>query len=214
MSRFPRLFFPFLSLVLLGFSCGTYPHALATTGNPDCVKKFKPVFGEIMYRTSVDVVGKHLSGLLLVKTMPDSSIRMVFTSELGFGFFDFGFLPGDQFKVFQVTPQMNRKAILKTLRKDFDLILFRHADPANYFSLRDSQVVYNGFRQSSGSNYYITDTACRQLIKMQRASSHKPVMEAWMQPADGRGAPDSIFIRHLNFDFTISLKKISTIANP
>lgn len=214
MSRFPRRSLSFLSLVLLGISCGTYPHAKAITGDPDCVNRFKPEFGQAMYRTSVDVVGKHLSGLLLVKTMPDSSVRMVFTSEMGFGFFDFGFLPGDQFKVYQITPQMNRKAILKTLRKDFDLILFRYTKRENYFCLRDSLDIYNGFRQSSGSNYYITDTACRLLVKMQRASSHKPVMEAWMETTEGHGAPDSILIHHLNFDFTINLKKISPIANP
>ena len=38
-----------------------------------------------------NVVGNHLSGLLLIKKMPDSSTRMVFSNEMGLGFFDFEF---------------------------------------------------------------------------------------------------------------------------
>src|SRR5258706_12358912 len=40
------------------------------------------------YQASIDVTNKHLSGLVLIKNMPDSSQRVVFTSEAGLTFFD------------------------------------------------------------------------------------------------------------------------------
>jgi hypothetical protein len=58
-----------------------------------CIQKFKPDFRQVVYRTSADVVGKHLSGLLVFKFMPDSSTRVVFSNEMGFSLFDFGFGP-------------------------------------------------------------------------------------------------------------------------
>jgi len=137
---------------------------------------------------------------------PPTSVN---SSEAGFGFFDFGFSAGDSFRVYNVIPQLNKKAVIKTLRKDFELILFRHMDEKNRFVLLDSANRYYGYAQSKGVNYYVTDSTCGQLLKMQRASARKPVMEATMTE-DAEKAPDTIYIRHLNFAFTISLKKIDS----
>ncbi|HQY12763.1 MAG TPA: hypothetical protein PK133_11145, partial [Ferruginibacter sp.] len=76
-----------------------------------------------LYSTTVDVSGNHLSGLLLVKKMPDSSTRMVFSSEMGLSFFDFEFSADGNFKVYSIIKKMNRKAVIKTLRHDFELVL-------------------------------------------------------------------------------------------
>jgi hypothetical protein len=177
-----------------------------------CVQKFKPDFNHVLYQTSVYVAGKYISGILLIKYMPDSSTRIVFSNETGFPFFDFGFMPDNGFTIYQVTPRMNKKALIKTLRKDFELLLFRNMDNSKYYALSDSLLVYHAYPQSKGINYYITDVNCRQLVKMQRASNKKPIMEAFMDGAAFNNPPDSIFIRHLNFNFSIALKKITGLA--
>ena len=144
--------------------------------------------------------------------MPDSSTRIVFSNGTGFTFFDFGFMQDNGFTVYQVTPAMNKKALIKTLRKDFELLLFRNMDNTRYYALADSSLVYHAYPQSKGINYYITDANCLQLVKMQRASNKKPIMEAFMAGAGSNNPPNSIFIRHLNFNFSIALKKISGLA--
>ena len=95
--------FLFLSLILMSGACSpklpsvqSLQPAVADAG---CIKKFKPVFQSDWYAASIDVVGKHLSGLLLFKSMPDSSMRVVFTNEAGIKFFDFGFASNDDFTV-------------------------------------------------------------------------------------------------------------------
>ena len=213
MHKYPVRFFLFLSAVCLSVSCNQYRHMQKVQGNENCVFKFKPDFSHVVYKTSVDVVGKHLSGLLVFKYMPDSSTRVVFTSETGLGFFDFGFLPGNRFIVYQVISQMDKKAVIKTLRNDFDLIMFNNTGIQHAYDLTDSSLVYHAFPQKNGVNYYITDAECRQLIKMQRASNKKPIMEAVMNGYSPGNSPENILIRHLNFNFSISLQKIKPIAS-
>ena len=178
-----------------------------TSADAGCLQQFIPVFTKALYNTKVDVVGKHLSGLLLLKAMPDSSTRLVFSNEMGFKYFDFAFSASGDFKVYYILPQMDKKAVLTTLRKDFELLLMQHLDAAHHFGLKKDGLVYHGFRQTKGSNYYITDSACHQLIRLERASRRKPVVTAIMQNYSG-GMPDTIGISHENFNFTIGLKKL------
>ena len=192
-------FFPACSSVYRGVKKGNT--------DPGCLLQFKPVFTKALYSTTVDVVGKHLSGLLLVKAMPDSSTRLVFSNEMGFKYFDFEFSAAGIFKVYYILPQMDKAAVLTTLRKDFELLLMQHLDTGKAFLLKKDGLFYYGFQQTKGNNYYITDSTCRQLIRLERASKRKPVVIAVMQNyADGM--PDSIGISHTNFNFTIGLKKL------
>jgi hypothetical protein len=212
MRIFPIRFLIFLSGVILNLSCNQYRHMQKIQSAESCVRKFKPDFNLVIYKTSADVVGKHISGLLLIKYMPDSSTRILFSNEMGLSFFDFGFFPDNEFRVYQVTPAMNKKALIKTLRKDFELVMFRNMDSSKSYSLADSNLVYHAFPQTSGINYYITDDHCLKLVKMQRASNKKPVMEAFIYDSLAGNPPDSLVIRHLNFNFTITLKKITPLA--
>ena len=213
MHPFQTRFLISLSLFSLNISCNQYRHLKKVSPEVACIKKFRPAFAREEYKTSVDVVGKHISGLLLVKYMTDSSTRIVFTNELGFSFFDFGFLPNNGFVVFHIVPQMNHPALIKTLRKDFDLILFRNLDGSKSYDLMDSSEIYHAFPQKKGVNFYVTDEHCSRLIKMQRSSAKKPIMEAEFYNDVPGQSPDSISIRHLNFNFSIFLKKITPLAS-
>ena len=213
MVKFQIRFLFILSSVFLPGACNQYRHLQKIQDDETCIQKFRPDLSNVIYRTSVDVVGKHLSGLLIFRSMPDSSFRVVFTNEMGLSFFDFGFLPGNGFEVYQVVPQFDKKSVIKTLRKDFDLVMFRNLDSiSKRYSLKDSSLVYHACPQPDGINYYITDAGCHQLIKMQRSSAKKPVVEAFIMGGSPEISPDSILIRHLNFEFTITLKKITPVV--
>jgi hypothetical protein len=194
-------------LFLLGCS-SVYRKMEKTQADPACLLKFKPVFTKALYNTKVDVVGKHLSGLLLIKAMPDSSTRLVFSNEMGFKYFDFEFAAGGAFKVYYILPQMNKKPVLTTLRKDFELLLMQHLDMKRAFVRKKDGLFYYGFPQTKGNNYYITDSSCTRLVRLERASKRKAVVAAVMQQY-AEGMPDSIGIsQQTKFDFTIGLKKL------
>jgi hypothetical protein len=201
-------YFLFISFCLMA-GCSSYFRGFhQIPGNPDCIDQFRPVIQSAQYRTRVDVTGKHISGLMVIKKMPDSSLRLVFSNEMGFKFFDFGFSADSGFRVYQILHQMDKKPVIKTLRKDFELVLMMHTEANQGYILRDSLGRnFYAFPQEKGVNYYITDSACQRLLGMMRASRRKPVVEAVMENYQN-GLPDTIGISHRNFNFEIGLKRI------
>ena len=196
-----------LSSCLLTYCTPVHKQMQRTTADAGQVKKFQPAFGTALYNTTVDVTGNHLSGLLLVKKMPDSSIRMVFSSEMGLGFFDFEFSPGGDFKVHSIIKKMNRKAVIKTLRHDFELVLMNRLDYSTASVRTNNGEMYFIFPQEKGYNYYVTNTEGSELLRMERASNRKLIVEAVVKNYSN-GMPDSIGISHKTFEFNIGLKRI------
>jgi hypothetical protein len=200
-----------LCLVLSSFllaGCHSVYKGMEKMQSPaDCLLSLKPDFSRALYRTGVDVVGRHLGGLLLIKAMPDSSTRIVFSNEMGIKYFDFEFSANAEFKVYYILPQLNKKAVITTLRKDFALLLMRPLDPGKSFTLKKDSLIYYGFPQEKGNNYYVTRSNCDALIRMERASSKEPITIVSLAGAKGQ-VPDSIHFSHTKFEFTIGLKKL------
>ncbi|CAN5819397.1 hypothetical protein BH11BAC4_BH11BAC4_12140 [soil metagenome] len=195
------------SLFILGSCASVHKQMQPVAADISRLQKFKPAFTVALYNTKVDVVGNHLSGLLLIKKMPDSSLRMVFSNEMGFKFFDFEFAADGTFKVYSIVKQMNKKSVLKTLRKDFELILMDRLESSTASVRTNNGLRYYIFPHAKGFNYYITDSTASELVRLERASRSKTVVEAVMQHYIN-GIPDTIGISHKTFDFTIGLKRI------
>lgn len=189
-------------------SCSpSYKQMQSANADPNVLQKFKPAFTVALYNTTVDVVGNHLSGLLLIKKMPDSSTRMVFSNEMGVGFFDFEFKNDGDFKVYSIMKKLNKKSVIKTLRHDFELILMNNLDNSKATIKTNEGLTYFIFPQTKGFNYYITNQNGDELVRMERASNSKTIVEAVMKNYVN-GVPDTIGITHKTFEFNIGLKKI------
>jgi len=198
--------------VLLGCS-PTHKQMQTATADVNILQKFKPAFGVALYNTTVDVAGNHLSGLLLIKKMPDSSTRMVFSSEMGLSFFDFEFAADGRFKVHSIIKKMNKRLVIKTLQHDFELVLMNRLDNSAASVRTNEGFTYFIFPQSKGFNYYITNTAGDELVRMERASNKKTIVEAVIKnytnpQGSANGIPDTIGISHKTFEFNIGLKRI------
>jgi hypothetical protein len=192
--------------VLAGCSAA-YKNLQPAAGDAGYINRFKPDFRSALYKTEVDVEGHHLSGLLLVKTLPDSSTRIVFANEVGFKFFDFEFRKDGGFKVYYIVKQMDKQPVIKTLKKDFDLLMFRNGDAKASFLRKDDHSLYYIFKKQKGFFCYVTDPGGTELERMEISSPRKPIVTGIMRNYKN-GVPDTIGIAHENFNFTISLKKI------
>ncbi|HLZ16248.1 MAG TPA: hypothetical protein VKQ08_04385, partial [Cyclobacteriaceae bacterium] len=140
-----RFLFASISGVMLSCSGALQPRQAAV--NATCLDKFKPIFTSDLYAASADVTGKHLSGLILFKTMPDSSVRVVFTNEAGVKFFDFGFQRDGKFTAHQVIRQLNRKLVVRTLQKDFELAMMSRVgkeNPGAYLDKGELRFAFGG----------------------------------------------------------------------
>ncbi|SEP09910.1 hypothetical protein SAMN05192574_12213 [Mucilaginibacter gossypiicola] len=195
-------------LFILTSCTSVYKSLKPAEGNVREIKKFAPDFTNVLYKTEVDVIGgHHLSGLLLIKTLPDKSVRMVFSNEMGFKFFDFEFKPDGSFKVYYIIKQMDKRPVIITLQKDFELVMMRKQNPETGYMRQDDSFLYYVFPQEKGANYYITNKAGTELIRMERSSDRKPVVQAIMHDFHN-GIPDTIGISHKNFKFNIGLKRL------
>src|SRR5688572_18999893 len=111
-----------ISCIFFWNCASDYRYMEAIETNSDCSSKLVPnQFSTGWYHASVDVVGKHISGLLLIKNMPDSSYRIVFTNEAGVTFFDFGFTRERSFKVHNVISQLDKKPVIQTRSEEHTL---------------------------------------------------------------------------------------------
>ena len=197
------------SLLFLMAGCtSVYKNLKPAQGDAGAITRFRPVFKTALYKADIDVTTHHLSGLLLIKTLPDSSIRMVFSNEMGFKFFDFEFKADGIFKVYYIITQMDKKPVIKTLRKDFALILFNTSYLKAGYIMSDDKKLYYIFPQIKGSFCYLTDLTGKHLTAMKIASPHKFIVNAIAENLIN-GIPDTIGITHQNFKFNIGLTRLA-----
>jgi hypothetical protein len=196
-------------LLLLLMACSSeYKMLRPVTPDPQCAERLRPSgMTTSWYDASVDVMGRHVSGLLLVKEMPDRSVRMVLTSEAGFTFLDMEFGPEGQFQVKHVFPKLDKKPVIQTFRKDFELMLgfpFRNND---YQAWSSGNEVFYGFPQKKETAYFITGPDCASLRRMEMGSKRKRKVSVVLSGDDLRH-PDSVRLTHHTFDMVMNLKKI------
>lgn len=193
--------------LLFTYCASDYKYMQTIENDPACIAKVAPgQFQTSWYHASVDVVGHHISGLLLIKNMPDSSQRVVFTNEAGITYFDFGFSKNGQFQVFSIIKQLDRGPVIQTLQKDFRLILglpFRNAD--YQVQMRDDEVFY-GVRQKKETSYFITTKDCASLRRLELGSDRKRKVTVYIT-GNGYPRPDKIELVHNTFNMQIKLTR-------
>ena len=106
---------------------------------------------------------------------------------------------------------MDKKSVIKTLRKDFQLVLMNNLNVKDGYMLKGDSNYYYTFPWGKDHYYYITDPGCKELLRMERGNKRKKVVEAVAKDYK-EGIPDSIHIRHTGFEFEIGLKRINNYA--
>lgn len=197
------------SILLVAAGCSSAYKALTPVAmDPVCAERMRPRgIGTSWYTASIDVVGKHLSGLLLIKEMPDSSRRVVFTNEAGITFLDFEFGASGTFQVKQTIKQLNHKAVIELLRKDFALMLGIPFGKGQYTTWSSGDEFFYGVPQKKETAYFITGVDCASLRRLELGSRRKQKVTITFAGTDLR-QPDALTIRHYTFNMVIALKKL------
>jgi len=202
-------FLLFSLLAMLVFGCvSEYKHMTAVEPDTACALRIVPRHTNVAwYNASIDVVGNHISGLILIKHMPDSSWRVVFTNEAGVTFFDIGYLPNGEFKTFNIISKLNRKPVISVLRRDFELVIGLPFRKGTFTRFVVGDEVYFGVGENNEMAYFITQKDCASLQRMESGSARKRLVSITM-PASGYPAPDRIELKHHTFDMQIGLTRI------
>lgn len=219
-------FFLVVSLLLVLYSCSQprYRGLTAVHSALPQAEVLRPDFERQLYRCVVN--GKfllkkfHLSGILYLKNFSDTATRVVFQGEMGNTFFDFGWDHKDSFIVYNILPQMNKSALIRTLRKDFELLLLKNIAMEKQELYKNGQDdIFLKFRLGADSGlsrgyvYYVLNQQGNRLKRIENADNKRRVVVMEMTPPAVLSAlPDAVFIRHLRAHFTIDLKKIQADA--
>jgi len=143
--------------------------------------------------------------------MPEHATRVVFQNEMGFAFFDFEWNAQDSFTVKQIIPQLDKPAVVKTLRKDMELLLMRHLNTATEETFSADNELYHRFTLDKGFAYYVL--ASQKLVRIENAGKNKVITMTVGEKKTRKAMPESVFIKHHKAHFTIALKKIEQHAD-
>lgn len=143
--------------------------------------------------------------------MPDSSTRLVFSTETGFKFFDFEFDKTGQFTVHYILNKMNHKRVIRTLEEDFNLLLMNSLNEKTGLSFKKDITLYHRFNDDNGHHYFITDSLCSVLKGAEKTSGRKPSSTLIYSGFTGN-IPDSVYIHHTGIKFNIALKRLDAVA--
>jgi hypothetical protein len=202
-----------MGILILSSCSSTYKNLMpVATPVAGCVTKFKPQFTRTLYNTQVNILRSHLSGILFIKQMPDSSTRLVFSTETGFKFFDFEFDKEGLFTVHYILDKMNRKPVIKTLEDDFSLLLMNRININSGQSFKKDNRIYHRFADGDKIKYYITDSLCSVLTGAEKSQGRKASSKLFYTGFTLH-APDSVYIDHSGIKFNIALKRLEAVEN-
>jgi len=207
MNRFLIRYLLLSSCALLLSCTSAYRSLKPASLDAACANKMIPSsIATSWYQASIDVASKHLSGLVLIKYMPDSSQRIVFTSEAGVTFFDFGFKEPEKFTVYAIINKLDRKPVIKTLQKDFELMLGVPFAQGGLQSWRTQDEIFFGVAQKKITAYFIADKYCSSLRRLEWGTKRKRKVSIEIKGA-GYPLPDTLHITHYTFSLKFRLTR-------
>jgi hypothetical protein len=168
-----------------------------------CLEKIKPkLLHTQLYDASIEVMGKHISGLLLVKTLDTGEKRVVFTNEAGVKFLDFGWSKDEIVHTYFVMKQLDKKAVIDLLRRDFELLIgyFYQHPRWTGFETDSEHFMSTTFRNDRF--YLVTDKQCTKFVRAELGSKRKRLVSIEYPDSD------NVLIKHYTFNMQINLKTI------
>ncbi|MCX6285741.1 MAG: hypothetical protein NTY96_01325 [Bacteroidetes bacterium] len=143
----------FLNLVLILFlsACDPVKKSTLSTSPENSYKApawnspFLKDFEKALFRTSLDVADKHLTGISIIKRTSDSSFHFTFANEIGMTYFDMEIFR-NKYKPDYIFDPINKKSFLKILQRDFAILFFSESPGKQplrkYLQKGSGEVVY------------------------------------------------------------------------
>lgn len=158
---------------------------------------------DYVYKAKIDIYGNYVGGILVIKRLAKNHHRIVFTTEFGAKMLDIELKDNELIKN-KVVEQLDRKIILKTLKKDFQILLREDAKVLNTYVFNDD-IIYET-QGDKRYNFYFFNKE-NQLVKIINTSKYKEkVMITFSNISENN--PQNIKINHQNIKLTIDLKSL------
>jgi hypothetical protein len=161
-----------------------------------------------LYNININIHTNHFCGLLLLKRINDSTIRLVMNSEMGPKLIDMVFYPSG-YKVLYAFPKLNHKRTLRTFYEDFGALsgILTRKRPFIVENTPDVSCYTYDLRKRM-KIIYIVDSLSHKLIsgRFEKGKIVKSIFYYLFAP--GTTQINSMKIEHQHFKMIISLSKI------
>ena len=197
-----------ISLSLFFFGCGTYQpknaELITTTISEFANPYFADISQDYVYKANIEVYGRNLGGIVIIKKVNEDTHRVVFTTDFGNKLIDFE-VSADSFKLNFSVEGMDNKRFLSVLENDFRLLLQPNYSIGKTF-VNQEEVIY-GSNQKKGMLYLFENKSNDFLYQMIFAKKSKEKITFEFQNQEDILATH-IEIVHRNMPFRMQLTKI------
>jgi hypothetical protein len=161
-----------------------------------------------LYNINIEINSYHFSGLLLLKKLNDSTIRLIMSSEMGPKLLDMVLLPSG-FNVLFALPKLNHKRTLRTFYEDFGALIGILTKKRHFIVENTSDVsCYTYDLKKRMKIIYIVDSLSHKLISGRFEQGKTVKFLFYYLFATGTTQISSMKIEHQHFKMNISLYRI------
>jgi len=156
---------------------------------------------DYVYKAKINAFDTNFGGILIIKKLPNTNHRIVFTTEFGNKIFDFE-IQKDGFKTHYILEELNRGIILKTLQSDFETLTNEYNLLQKEFE-SDTHFIYRS-KQKKRYNHYFLDKKTSALQKIVHTTKSKEKTIFNFENIESNTVKN-IQIQHKGFPLTIAL---------
>ena len=147
--------------------------------------------------------------MLFFKQLENGTKRAIFQNEMGIAFFDFQWDENDEFSVKQIMEQLDKEAIVKTLRKDLEMLMMIGMEKKTEIMMRKDGGKQQVYRLNRDGAYVYYTVEGEELVKIENANNRKRIISVMVGDKEKKQSmPDTVHYTHHKANFTISLTKI------
>ncbi|MCJ8154448.1 hypothetical protein MKJ01_11810 [Chryseobacterium sp. SSA4.19] len=197
------------SLVLLFcLSCKTYSLTDAqpvSTAEKTVENRYFSSHEDYVYKCQMDIYQNHVSGILIIKKINETTHRVVLTSDFGNKLIDFEISETD-FKLNYVLPDLDKKIVINFLKDDFQQLLKQTYSVTESFENQNSKIYLLKIDKKA---YYLFFNKENGLLKQIIYTKNKKEKIDFTFEAKKNNFADSLNLQHKDFKINIKLFQIT-----
>ncbi|WP_312823158.1 hypothetical protein [Epilithonimonas sp.] len=160
---------------------------------------------DYIYKCQLDIYNNHVSGILIIKKINQTTHRVAMTSDFGNKLIDFE-LSDNDFKLNYVLPDLDKKIVINFLKNDFQRLLKREYPVTESFEDDNSKIYLSKINNQSYYLFYNKDNSL--LKKVVYTKSNREKIDFTFD-AKKHIFADSIDLQHKDFNINIKLFQIT-----
>ncbi|RMZ60549.1 hypothetical protein D1632_00770 [Chryseobacterium nematophagum] len=208
MPRFLLQIFLYSGILLLFVCCKSYQltDAKSVSNTKKIVENlYFSSSQDYVYKCQIDIYKHHVSGILIIKKLNDSTHRVALTSDFGNKLIDFE-ISQDRFKINYILPDLKKRVILNFLKNDFQQLLKREYSINESFEQETTSIYLS---KGENKKYYLFLNKENHLLnKIIYTKNNKEKIDFTFDSKKHNFA-DSIHLQHRDFKINIRLHQIT-----